>query len=174
MSLRQLTSQHFELGGSKQKKILGLKVSGIALVLFKISECKGSVQFLPIFQSLAVEFKNLSFFLIDVTKNIEVLKMAKQTNDPIVNSPTVILFFNGKPVAKPVKKDLQSMRSFIRNSLSHIESKSKPKTSSVSTFMPEGVGNQIMEMKEIEFEDDPTLEIPPNIHPHNKPWETKK
>jgi len=117
MSIHQLTSQHFTIVG-RQRKALSLQMGGAVLVFFKMQSCQGCAAFEPIFNQLAAEDRRVGYAVIDIGVYRDVVGMSRQTTTPIQTVPTIILYIEGRPHAKPKKKDIMSLRSFLSGALS--------------------------------------------------------
>lgn len=83
-----------------QGKTLRINLPGIVFVMFKSENCSYCRQSLPIIQSLSKRDKRITWAIIDVSKNKDVVQKAASTNTPIKGVPMFILYANGSPIAK--------------------------------------------------------------------------
>ena len=99
-SLQLLSRENFRLENSESGKILATSIPGFSLVLFYSKSCKYCHDFLPIFKSLPSKIRNCQFGIVNVSQNVDIINMSKQTNVHIRYVPYVILYLNGKPLVR--------------------------------------------------------------------------
>lgn len=188
MSVKQLTSQDFMMVGN-QRKGLHIRLPGFVFVMFKMPQCPGCKAIAPVMAQLATEDRRVSYAMVDISVHKDVVRMSRQTVTPIQAVPTLILYSEGRPVAKVKnKKDIASLRAFLTDAMSK-ESQRAPQQQPQphQSYQPQGQGQSARSQPSggkvyypegyrdiggIECEGDQCMLIPEQIHPHNKPWET--
>lgn len=141
MSVDQLSSQHFQVVGTK-KRTLNIQVPGNVLVFFKMQNCPGCAQFEPVFHQLASQTPTIKHTVADLSYNREIVVMSRQTNTPIEKVPFIMLYVNGRPHAKfNGKKNIPSLQNFITKALGAVPAPSRrPQSSFVQ--QPPGYAQQ--------------------------------
>jgi hypothetical protein len=120
MSLRQFTSQDFQIING-QKKSLNITQGGIYLIFYKIQGCQGCSAFEPIFLQLSTEDKRVNYGILDLTYNRDIIKVSRDTTTVIEKVPHLILYVQGSPRALfKGEKNLLSLKSFLTGALSQI------------------------------------------------------
>jgi hypothetical protein len=123
-SISFLNSSNFILIGT-QNKSLGINISGPVLVFFKMQTSEPSNEFEPVFVKLSNIDVRISYGILDVTRNKDVVQWSRQTSTPITAVPILILYLNGKPYAKfNGTKNIPSLQNFITKALQTIPSAS--------------------------------------------------
>lgn len=116
-NIAYLNESDFVVLGQKQKT-LGLSRRGNVLVFFKITNDNNCVEFEPVFAQLARKEQRVTCATLDVIQNRGVLNISRQTTTPINSVPVLILYVNGKPLAKfNGTRNLPSIQNFISNAL---------------------------------------------------------
>jgi len=134
MSINFLSAENFVVMGTKQK-ILGINAPGNVLVFFKMQKDNNCAEFEPVFASLARKEKRVSFAVLNISENREVVISSRETNTPITAVPVIILYINGRPHAKfNGTKNIPSIQNFITKALQVNMSTSAP--ASRQQFMP--------------------------------------
>ncbi len=200
MSILTLSTTNFGLVGN-QRKALHLNVPGAVLVLFKMKTCPGCTKFMPTFQQLATESRGFRCAVVDVGDHKDVLRMAKQTVNPIAKVPDLRWYVNGTPITRPTKRDIGYLRGFVKSMMQQLSQMSQQVQTPQQpqqpqqVQMPQQFAPQMQSMSSrgshqqsgrvyrpegignqplpaIDDDEDVCLLIPELIHPHNKPWET--
>jgi thioredoxin-like negative regulator of GroEL len=191
--MQTLHSSHFQLAGNQQKTMF-LKVPGNVLVLFTQATCHACNVFMPTFNQLANHDRRISYAVIDLTSNRDVIGMSRQTSLSIQNTPMLLLYSNGKPCARFTGSDksVQALSGFISKALTHLQQQqpSKQAYQQQSQFVGNNTnankgmyGQQMNQPQQqrrnnpyqvlgsgVEEEDDDRLLVPTTINPKNEPW----
>lgn len=198
-NIAYLTSADFVVMGSKQKT-LGINARGNVLVYFKMNRDPNCEEFDPIFSKLTYQEQRVTHAVLDVTQHREVVQTSRDTTTPITAVPVLILYMNGRPLAKfSGNKNIPSIQGFITKALqASMQTQAQPS----QTFMPQQAPSQSSRggktyapdigaapsMKgiikgagrggyangnNVEDDDEPRLMIPDNVIPHNAPWEAE-
>jgi hypothetical protein len=117
MSVVTLSHQNFSVVGTHQKTLC-TNLRNVALIFFKMDGCDNCAQFSPIFFKLAKTDNRVSYAILNITQNKDVVIWSRQTSTPINTVPTLILYINGKPHARfNGTKNIPSLQSFITQAL---------------------------------------------------------
>lgn len=117
MSVQLVNSSHFNVVG-RNKRTLNIKIPGNVLMFFKMNGCAGCSQFEPVFHQLAAQIQGVTFLVADLSNDRNIIMMSRQTNTPIEKVPYILLYINGRPLAKfNGKKNIPSLRNFISKAL---------------------------------------------------------
>jgi hypothetical protein len=185
-----LSTANFSLMG-RQKKTLNINVNGNVLVFFKMVNCQGCQAFEPVFVSLARSDSRVTYAIVDVAVNKEVVMMSRETTMPIQSVPTIVFYTSGRPFMKFTgKKNEQSISSFITKALQTVPSMgsqpfiaappnpgSGPQPHNPVSRYPDIPSHQITGLKNQKGtppveDDDNRLMQPEGIIAHNVPWES--
>ncbi len=202
MSVHQLSSNNFRVVMGPTKPILVLDKPGVVLVFFKMTNCPLCKNLEPVFFGLARGENGISYGILNLDRDRKVSNMSRDTSTPIKVVPTLIIYINGRPHAKPkgTNHTIQSLRSFISRVVS--SQQAHPPQSSTSFmppmsqsgggrgyypqqqshqnkyYMPELNTSKFSSKKHVqpqlggaEDEEEPKLETPNQVVPHNVPWE---
>lgn len=115
-----MNTKNFVILGT-QNKSLGINIQGPVLVFFKMQTSDPSNEFEPIFTKLAGIDNRVSYGILDVVLNKDVIIWSRSTSTPIQVVPVLILYINGRPFAKfSGTKNIPSLQSFITQALQTI------------------------------------------------------
>ena len=92
-----LSTDNFEIKQGQKGLILCNKLDGVSIVLFYSNDCNYCKPLLPKFRNLASTITGIKFGIVNLSKNLSLIHMAKQTIDPIYYVPYIVLYVNGKP-----------------------------------------------------------------------------
>lgn len=73
------------------------RIKGFSLVLFYSKKCVHCHTFIPIFKRIPSLISGCHFGLVNVTQNVNLIKLSESTISPIKFVPYVLLYVNGKP-----------------------------------------------------------------------------
>lgn len=108
---------HVDAKGN-HKQSMCLKVGGIILVLFKIQGCTGCASIEPIFRSFANRDNRVSYGIVDLTREKQIVQMSRATTTVIQTVPRIIIYTEGKPFAVFTgEKSQRGIQTFIDNIL---------------------------------------------------------
>jgi len=119
-SIQLLYSQDFQQVGQRTKT-MAIKTPDPILVLFKMIDCPNCKVVEPIFVQLSKErdVPPIRYGIIDLTQQKDLIALSKPTTTPLQAVPTLILYANGRPLAKfNGTKNLPSLKNFIKTALS--------------------------------------------------------
>lgn len=120
MSIQHLTATNFYLSQAGTKKTLNINIPGSVLLLCKMppNRCANSAHFEPVFGQLSRMERRVSFAMVDLLQNTDVVKMARQSAFPITATPSIYLYVNGTPFAKfKGTRNINSIQSFITSAM---------------------------------------------------------
>lgn len=113
-SVVELNQNHFYVNGQN----LCVNVPGVILIFFKSQGCQHCKQLEPIFLQFARSNSRISYGIIDLTYNKNVVNISRNTKTPIQTVPQLYLYFEGRPYARfKGNKNIQSLESFVTNAL---------------------------------------------------------
>lgn len=70
--------------------------------------------------------KGVAFYVVNITTNKDLIKVSRESNTPIVSTPSFIFYLNGDPVAKSKSlSDHQGLMQFAYSCISKIEETKK-------------------------------------------------
>ena len=92
-----LTAEDFHLKTDGENTILEHEVNGFTLVLFYSTHCTHCNKLVPIFKQLPGTITGCLFGMINVNKNLSVIKKSENTITPLTYVPYIILYYNGRP-----------------------------------------------------------------------------
>ena len=118
--LLYLSSEDFTVIQGPNGPVLSNRVKGISIVLFYSKKCVHCHSFIPIFKRIPSSVSGVSFGMVNVSQNIELVKMAEQTILPIKYVPLIVVYVNGKPF---IKYKGSNTEQGIKNFLSEITQK---------------------------------------------------
>jgi len=200
MSIHQLSTQNFHIVGN-QRQSLNINYGGNVLVFFKLQGCQGCAAFEPIFHQLSNEDRRVSYGILDLTYNRDIVQLSRSTTTPIQKVPHLILYSEGRPYARfKGEKNIQSLKNFISDATPQ-QTPQKPSfvqpqqqnmyggpPTRGNVYMPESQPpRQAINMansgipaqqahpsmrQQCEQDNEDCLMIPDQIIPHNMPWES--
>lgn len=95
--LLYLDEEDFKVITGPNGPIMCNRIKGFSLVLFYSKECVHCHTFIPVFKRIPSVISGCQFGLVNVTRNINLVKLSKKTISPIKFVPYVLLYVNGKP-----------------------------------------------------------------------------
>jgi thiol-disulfide isomerase/thioredoxin len=123
-NLLYLTEKDFFVQNGKKGPLLCCNTKGVTFVLFYAKSCPHCSDVFPIFQELPRILPSCQIALINVTSNMNVAQMSKDTTCPITYVPLMILFINGRPFMKYTgAKTLQDIYAFLQDVLNKLQTK---------------------------------------------------
>ncbi len=202
MSVYTLTSQHFRvINGQQGRDVLSLNLEGVVLVFFRVQTCNPSNKLAPIFASLAREESRISFGIVDLTTNNNVLKDSRSTTTPIMAVPHLILYRGGLPYAVfKGERNMPSLKQFIENVLQTFSTpqsfvpmqnqnmyggagqpnRNQMRAPETANFPSQArtisqtnpiASSSHPSMKQCDPDDAECFKTPKNVTPYNMPWE---
>ncbi len=120
MAIQLLYGQDFQQIG-RQTKTMAIKIPDPMLVLFKMVDCPNCKVVEPIFVQLSKEkdVPRIRYGIADVGQQKDIVAISRGTTTPLQAVPTLILYANGRPLAKfNGAKNLVSLKKFIATALS--------------------------------------------------------
>lgn len=190
--MQLLSSKHFSNSGGTLACNLP---HNLVFVLFKTESCNICQQTLPIFNHLSRQDMRVSWGVIDMIQNRDLIAMSKQTSTPITAVPVLMLFVGGLAYANyKGKRTLENISNFLNTIISKINA--PPKTFSPPQGVPSQggmiqinpgqqqhphpppqtsgdyyrpVGESGPQSKQLEAKD---LFLPSTVTPHNEQWRT--
>jgi len=96
---QQLTTQHFTRVAPPSKgspSLLKVNLKGYCVVAF-IASHKICSDFIPIYNSVAHQMKNIHFFTLNIDQHRDVLTWAKSSSTDITSTPTLVLYMDSFP-----------------------------------------------------------------------------
>jgi thiol-disulfide isomerase/thioredoxin len=121
-----LQSDDFFIDKGQKGDILCNTIRGLSLILFYSTECVFCQKFIPMFKTMPGRINGCQFGMINVSKNREVVFMAKNTIAPIKYVPYIILYVNGKPFVRyDGPHDDREIIKFVVDVASKLSSKEK-------------------------------------------------
>ncbi len=109
-----LSTDNFEVKQGQKGLILCNKFEGISVVLFYATNCPHCDPFLPKFRNLSSTMTGFKFGIVNLSKNTQIIRMSKQTIDPIYYVPYIILYVNGNPYLRyEGSSDERELQKFI-------------------------------------------------------------
>lgn len=137
-NLHHLTSNDFYLENGSKGKLLCLDSKGLCLVCFHVNSdrCEHCEETLPEFKKLPHRIGNCKFALVNLSNNVDIVKMSRMTVAPIEHVPFIVLYVNGRPFLKydgdrtftafsgfiqEVVQKLHTKQSFVENKTQRIE-----------------------------------------------------
>lgn len=101
--------------------------NNLVFVLFKTDSCAICQQALPIFNSLSRQDMRVTWCVIDMTQNRDLIALSKKTSTPITAVPMFMLFVGGVAYANyKGKRTSENISSFLNTIISKINT--PPKT----------------------------------------------
>jgi len=92
-----LSAQDFKIIEGQKGPIMCTDIQDISLILFYSTNCHFCAELLPIFKTLPGTLSGCQFGMINVSKNKDIVRMAKTTIAPITYVPMCILYYAGRP-----------------------------------------------------------------------------
>lgn len=193
MSILALGEEHFVMS----HRTLGIKVKGLVLVLFKLSDDGNSRKFEPTFAKLSMLDKRVYYGIVDIGNYPNIIRKSKDSSTPINGIPTLILYIEGKPHAKfNGSNNIESIQDFMTKALNmkppqphppqqnmYGVSNGAPSDPRYAKNVPEHLGRAPslkgtikgynVNQGFVEEDDDPKLTVPSNVTPWNVPWEAE-
>lgn len=195
MSIHTLDIHNFFISG----KSMNINLPGNYLVFFKFDGCKGCEVFLPIFTQLSREDRRISYGIVDLTYNRNIVQMSKPTTTHINIVPHLIIYVQGKPHARFTgEKNRKALTEFLSGVLATVPQHQPqasfvpqqnmyggPSTQGTIVNIPDsqpprqasrmatsGMAQAHPSMqKQCDPDDEECLLMPAHITPHNMPWE---
>lgn len=123
-SILFLTTEDFNIQRGTKGDILCHGIPSFSLILFYSTRCDGCQTLIPIFKRLPGTINGCQFGMINVSANMGVVTMAKNTITPLVYVPYVVLYINGRPfMAYKGENDEKSIRDFIIDVANNVQKK---------------------------------------------------
>uniref|UniRef100_A0A6C0D113 Thioredoxin domain-containing protein n=1 Tax=viral metagenome TaxID=1070528 RepID=A0A6C0D113_9ZZZZ len=92
-----LTSDDFTISKGTKGDIMCHSIPGFSLILFYSTQCQHCQTLIPIFKKLPGSIGGCQFGMINVSTNMQCIRMSKDTVAPITYVPYIILYINGRP-----------------------------------------------------------------------------
>lgn len=150
----QLTRQDFHLKPHKKSNLLGTNFEGASLVLFHSSNCVYCSDFLPIYRQLPMKIPFFKYGIINLNQgdNKQVYELSKQTIEPIVGVPMMVVYNDGKPIMiYDGPRQLQFLIEFLSNVQQLLQSRSNFRTSVQTQQTSNNQQNPLKNGKLIEY-----------------------
>jgi thiol-disulfide isomerase/thioredoxin len=77
--------------------ILCHKIKGLSLIFYYSTECPHCQSFIPEFKKLPGRIGGCQFGMVNINKNIKLIKLSQNTIAPIQFVPYIMLYVDGKP-----------------------------------------------------------------------------
>jgi hypothetical protein len=111
-----LSSNDFFVGEGSKGKVLCTNVKDLILVMFHadLNKCKYCEEALPEFKQLPLAISSCRFALVNLNRNLEIVKMANETIAPFSYVPYMILYVNGRPFIRyDGDRNVKDMADFV-------------------------------------------------------------
>lgn len=119
-----LTHEDFFLGKGAKGSIMCTDIRGFSLVLFYSTQCEYCQQLIPIFKRLPDIVSGCQFAMINISKNRQLINLARNTIAPLQYVPYVVLYIDGKPYMRyDGPHDENQIRQFILEVANQIQQK---------------------------------------------------
>jgi len=114
--LLYLTDDDFRIVDGPDGKTLCMSIKGFSLVLFYSKQCIHCHSFIPKFKQIPQMVSGCQFGLVNVSSNVNIVKMSESTVSPIKYVPYILLYINGKPFMQyDGPRTSKDVREFIVN-----------------------------------------------------------
>jgi thioredoxin-like negative regulator of GroEL len=181
MSIVALATNNFRVQG----KTLAVNFGEPMLILFKMDSCPACTGFEPVFVQLAKEERRVAYGVVNISSDSQVAKMSRNTTTPVSSVPFLLLYKDGRPIAKFTgKRNIPSIKSFIEKALKSVppsqQSFAQPRSQEkiVDNFrnrgQPTGQAPSKYMHLGVEEEDEMRMLAPDQVTPYNAPWEAYK
>lgn len=80
--------------------ILCHKIKGLSLIFYYSTECPHCQSFIPEFKKLPGRIGGCQFGMVNVNKNVKLIKLSQNTIAPIQFVPYIMLYVDGKPFVR--------------------------------------------------------------------------
>lgn len=119
MTLYKITSNNFQLIG----KSLQINIPDNIMVMFKQQGCVGCNAAEPAFSQLANSNRRVSYGVIDLTNDKQIISWSRGSTTPIEKVPMFVLYVQGRPHAKfkGTSKTLETLDNFLMGALSTVQ-----------------------------------------------------
>ena len=92
-----LSKEDFKVQQGPNGPIMCSRVKGFSLILFYSRSCVHCHSFIPIFKKIPAALNGCQFGMVNVSNNLELIKLAETTISKISFVPFILLYINGKP-----------------------------------------------------------------------------
>jgi hypothetical protein len=123
-----LNKEDFTIKKAEKGDLLAFRFDarGLTLVLFYSVECKYCDVYLKSFKQMPLTINGCRFAMINISKNMEVVRMSRNTVAPITYVPDVILYVDGLPFMRyDGAPNIQKIRSFIMDIYQKLQQKNQ-------------------------------------------------
>lgn len=95
-----LENEDFFRTESDKGPIICNRIKGLCLVLYYSTDCNHCQSFIPNFKKLPGRIGGCQFGMVNVNKNIKLVKASQNTIVPIKYVPYIMLYIDGKPLIR--------------------------------------------------------------------------
>lgn len=124
-SIIYLNNNDFYIGEGSKGKVLCTNIKELVFVLFHadLDKCKYCEDAIPEFKQLPHVISSCRFALVNLNKNLDIVKMSNETIAQFSYVPYMILYVNGRPFIRyDGDRNAKDMADFVMEVLSRLKS----------------------------------------------------
>jgi len=124
-SIIYLNNNDFYIGEGSKGKVLCTNIKELVFVLFHadLDKCKYCEDVIPEFKQLPHAISSCRFALVNLNKNLDIVKMSNETIAQFSYVPYMILYVNGRPFIRyDGDRNAKDMADFVMEVLSRLKS----------------------------------------------------
>ena len=121
-----LTSDDFSIQNGPKGQVMCNNQKGFSLVLFYSTKCVHCQTLIPIYKRLPGSVGGCQFGMINVSNNMKIVEMSKNSIAKIEYVPYIVLYLNGRPILRyDGPHDEGEIRRFVIEVASKLQNKEK-------------------------------------------------